>query len=306
VWEQFLVTVTGGDRELQSFLKRAVGYSLTGHTTEEVLFFCHGPAASEKSTFLEAIKAVAGDHALSTDFETLLKKPGGGGIRNDIARLAGARIVVGGEVDEGRALAEGVVKQLTGGDRITARHLYKEHFEFTPRFALWLAANDRPFVRASDTGMWRRILQVPFTQAIPEETRDPKLKQRLRSDSDVRSAILAWAVAGAIEWHHQGLQVPERVRSYTEEYRSEVDPLTDFLEEYAILGEKERVERSRLLSVYREWALRTGDRPLSARAFASALKQRGVRDGGKSGSTRYWDGIAVAEHFTYTTAEEPF
>lgn len=307
LWTRFLETVTGGDEELQAFLQRAVGYSLTGFTSEEVLFFCHGPAASGKSTFLEAIKGLAGDHALTTDFETLLKKPGGGGIRNDIARLAGVRIVIGVEVDEGRALAEGLIKQLTGGDTITARHLYKEYFEFTPRFALWLAANDRPYVRASDTGMWRRMLQVPFTQAIPEEKRDPTLKKQLKNDPEIRSAILAWAVEGVLAWQGDGLQVPERVRAYTEEYRAEVDPLTSFFEEYVVFEEEERVERARLHATYRQWTQRSGEKPLTPKAVANALKRRGVTDGGKSGGSRFWQGIALVESaFGAASSEEPF
>jgi putative DNA primase/helicase len=307
LWERFLETVTGGDQELKSFLQRAVGYSLTGFTSEEVLFFCHGPAASGKSTFLEAIKGVAGEHALTTDFETLLKRSGGSGVRNDIARLAGARIVVGVEVDEGRALADGLIKQLTGGDRITARLLYKEYFEFTPRFTLWLAANDRPYVRESDTGMWRRIVQMPFTEAIPEGQRDPALKHKLRDDPDVRSAILAWALEGSLAWQKEGLQVPDRVRTYTEEYRAEVDPLTEFFEEYALFAANERVERARLLEAYRAWAHRAGEQAVGPKALASALKRRGVSDGGKSGVSRYWQGISLTEPaITAASTEEPF
>ena len=214
--------------------------------------------------------------------------------------------MVGVEVDEGRALAEGLIKQLTGGDRITARLLYKEYFEFTPQFALWLAANDRPYVRESDTGMWRRILQIPFTQAIPECERDPALKQKL-SDPEVRAAILAWAVEGALQWQENRLQVPERVRSYTEEYRAEVDPLSDFLEEFTRFGEEERSDRGHLLETYRQWAYRVGEQPLNPKAFASALKRRGVGDGGKSGNNRYWQGIALVEDaISAASTAEPF
>jgi P4 family phage/plasmid primase-like protien len=306
IWERFLDTVTGADPELQAFLQRAVGYSLTGFTSEEVLFFCHGPAASGKSTFLEAIKGVAADHALTTDFETLLRRPGGNGVRNDIARLVGARIVMGVEADEGRAFDAPLIKQLTGGDKITARLLYKEYFEFTPRFTLWLAANDRPYVRATDTGMWRRINQLPFTQAIPEEKRDPTLKSKLRDDPTIRSAILTWAAQGAIAWHQKGLQVPECVRAYTEEYRAEVDPLTDFLEEHTIRGPNERVERHLLFERYQGWAQRVGEKPLTAKAFAEALKRRGITDGGKSGNNRYWNAIALIAQPDPATSTEPF
>jgi putative DNA primase/helicase len=153
--------------------------------------------------------------------------------------------------------------------------------------------------------MWRRILQLPFTHAIPEEERDPSLKQKLKGDPEIRSAILAWAVEGALEWQERGLQVPERVRSYTEEYRAEVDPVTEFFEEFVSFGGKERVERSRLLDSYRIWAQRSGERPLTAKAFAETLKRRGVEDGGKSGNTRYWQGIALLEQVD-APAADPF
>jgi putative DNA primase/helicase len=212
LWESSLERITGGDAELATFLQRAVGYSLTGHTSEEVLFFPHGPTATGKSTKLEAIRAVLGEYAATADFETFLKRHGDAGVRNDIARLAGARLVVSIEVDDGKTLAEGLLKLLTGGDTVAARFLYQETFEFVPRFKLWLAANDRPRVNADDAAMWRRILQIPFVHVIPEAERDDRVKLLLRSVPDVQSAILAWAVHGCLEWQRRGLAVPQCVR----------------------------------------------------------------------------------------------
>src|SRR5262249_28322564 len=169
LWDSFIARVTGSDEELAAFLARAVGYSLTGHTSEEVLFFAHGPSATGKSSKLEAIRAVLGEYATTADFETFLKRRGDAGIRNDVARLAGARPVLSIEVDDGKTLAEGLLKLLTGGDTVAARFLYRETFEFQPRFKLWLAANDRPRVNADDAAMWRRIIQIPFAVVIPEE-----------------------------------------------------------------------------------------------------------------------------------------
>src|SRR5262249_17900430 len=161
--------------------------------------------------------------AATTDFESFLKKRGEGGVRNDIARLPGVRMAIGVEVDEGKRLAEGLIKQLTGGDTISTRFLYQEFFEFRPQFKLWLPPNDRPRVSAADSGIWRRIVQVPFTEAIPESERDPEVKRRLQHDPEVQAAILAWAVEGALVWQQDGLLIPERVRSYTDEYRAEND-----------------------------------------------------------------------------------
>jgi putative DNA primase/helicase len=293
LWESFLERITGGDDDLRCFLQRAVGYSLTGDTREEKLFFAHGPAASGKSTFLEAIKAVLGDYATTADFESFLKKKSDAGVRNDIARLAGTRMTIGIEVDEGKRLAEGLLKTLTGGDTITARHLYKEFFEFLPQFKLWLAANARPRVSASDSGMWRRIVQVPFAEAIPEEERDPRIKLQLKGDPQVQSAVLAWALEGCRAWQEQGLLVPERVRRYTEEYRAENDPLADFFDERCVFEPRAVVRRSELRRAYEEWARENGEWPVAPRTLAGALKARGGNDGAKRGGERAWRGVRL-------------
>ena len=171
LWDEFLSEATGGDDALVIFLQRAAGYSLTGDTSEEVLFFIHGPQAAGKSTFVEAIKTVLGGYATTADFEAFLSRREVGGPRNDIARLAGSRFVASIEVDEGKKLAEGLVKMLTGGDTVTARKLYQEAFEFRPTFKLWLAANHTPRVREDDEAMWRRILTVPFIHTVPKGQR---------------------------------------------------------------------------------------------------------------------------------------
>jgi putative DNA primase/helicase len=293
LWESFLERITGGDHALRGFLQRAVGYSLTGDTREEKLFFAHGPAASGKSTFLEAIKAVLGDYATTADFESFLKKKGDAGVRNDIARLAGTRMTIGIEVEEGKRLAEGLLKTLTGGDTITARHLYKEFFEFLPQFKLWLAANARPRVSASDSGMWRRIVQVPFTEAIPEQERDPGVKLQLKHDHDVQAAILAWALEGCLAWQKHGLAIPERVRLYTDEYRAENDPLADFFEERCVFEPRAVVRRSELRRAYEEWAKENGEWPVAPRTLAGALKARGGSDGVKVDGERAWRGVSL-------------
>ena len=295
LWERFLQTVTGGDQELVGFLQRAAGYSLSGDTGEEKLFFAHGPAATGKSSFLEAVKAVLGDYATTTDFETLLKRKGDRGIPNDIARLAGTRLVLSIEVEDGKQLASGLVKTLTGGDTVVARYLRQEFFEFQPRFKLWLAANERPRVSASDTGIWRRIVQVPFTEAIPEARRDPTVKKRLRNEAEVQQAILAWAVEGCLAWQQDGLRIPERVRDYTEEYRQENDALADFFDECCLFEPDARVSRARLRTVYGHWAQRRFQKPWSAKAFADELKRRGVTDGGKLNGDRAWQGIRLTD-----------
>ncbi|MDQ3571705.1 MAG: phage/plasmid primase, P4 family [Actinomycetota bacterium] len=289
-WDAFLEHLTGGDPELGAFLQRAAGYTLTGDTSEERLFFCHGPAATGKTTYTEALKGMLGDYGSMTDFETFLARRGDAGVRNDIARLVGSRLVLGVEVEEGRKLAEGLIKQLTGGDTIAARHLYRDFFEFTPQFKLWLAANHRPRVSSEDDAIWRRILQVPFTEVVAPADRDPELKKRLNSDAG-RSAILAWAVEGCLAWQRNGLGVPERVSAYTEEYRQENDPLAEWLEDRCVREPSAFATSAELYKSYEEWAQDTGVRhPITSTALGKALASRGFEKA-RDRSRRGWRGL---------------
>jgi len=275
LWTKFLQTVTQGDERMQDFLQMAVGYSVTGDTREDKLFLVHGPAASGKSTFLEAIKATLGDYAVTADFESFLQRNQTPGVRCDIARLYGARFVVSIEVEEGRKLAEALVKSITGGDTITARHLYRDFFEFTPQCKLWLAANDAPRVSDTDTGLWRRILRVPFEHTIPKAERDPVVKTVLRDPQFAGPAILTWIVQGCLRWQREGLIVPESVEEATEEYRQEQDPLRDFLAEEVTFAPWYYVPVAELRARYEQWAKENGLRyTLSPREFNRRLETR--------------------------------
>jgi putative DNA primase/helicase len=279
--------------ELLSYLQRVVGSALTGDSSDERLFFLHGTTNSGKSTLLESLKAMLGDYATTADFEVFLKRHGQGGARNDIARLAGARLVVSLEVEEGKQLAEGIIKALTGGDTITARYLYNEAFEFRPQFKLFLAANARPRVNASDGAMWRRIDQVPFTNThVAGGDLDPNIKARLLSDPGAHSAMLAWAVTGCMDWQKNGLGTPEAVRAYTAEYRAENDPIAGWLAEKCEMGGE--AASAALNASYGAWAEANRERPISTKAFAAALTARGFTKV-KTKSATIWHGIRLAE-----------
>ncbi len=277
VWECFLDEATSGDQELQGFLARAIGYSLTGFTTEEKLFFIHGPGGAGKSTFVEAIKSTLGDYAMTADFETFLARSFTGGMRNDIARLAGARFVASIEVEEGKRLAEGLVKTITGGDTVTARFLYREAFSFKPNFTLWLCANHAPEVKDNDSAMWRRILRVPFEHMIPAERRDPAVKQTLCDPEQAGSAILAWAIRGCLEWQRVGLAVPESVTAATEAYRREMDPLSDFIAACCLLAPTAHVPSAELRQAYEDWTRENGATAMGAREWVERVKALGCK-----------------------------
>jgi putative DNA primase/helicase len=292
-WEAFLKRITG-DPDLEAFLRRAVGYTLTGLTDEEVIFFTYGPAATGKSTFLDAIRAVLGDeYARVADFEAFLKKRGDNGVRNDLARLAGARMVIASEVQEGRSFDAATLKAITGGDRIAARYLYKETFEFKPQFALWLGANDRPAIAAHDSGMWRRMRLIPFMVTIPEGERDPALKQRLTRDPDSQAAILAWAVRGCQEWQSDGLAVPAIVHHHTDGYRDDNDPMREWRDACCVLDPEARTLARDLEASYQRWIERNEGRRVSGQEWGSTLKHWGLKKVRGTGGTRAWHGIAL-------------
>ena len=301
LWESFLDSVTDGDRNVQDFLQRAAGYSLTGDTREEKLFFVHGPTNSGKSTFAEALKVVFGDYGLTADFETFLTRTFTGGPRPDIARLAGSRLVASIEVDEGKNLAEGLVKMMTGGDTVTARKLYQEEFEFKPQFKLWLVANHTPKVADDDDAMWRRIVRVPFDHTIPVGQRDPTIKQRLMNPEISGSAILSWLVEGCLKWQSKGLALPSEIVRATEEYRAEMDPLTDFINDVCVIDPSHWTSIRMLRNAYDDWNKTEGlsqdkTNVLSGKAFSQRLAARGLiskRAYIQGKQERGWQGIGL-------------
>ena len=268
----FLEQIMDGNQDLIRFLQRAIGYSLTGLTREQVLFLLYGLGANGKSTLLEALAMLLGDYAQQADFATFLVRRNEGP-RNDIARLRGARFVSATEAESGARMSEVLVKQLTGGDTVTARFLHQEFFDFKPEFKLWLAANHKPVIRGTDNAMWRRIKLIPFAVTIPESEQDKNLPAKLQAEL---SGILAWAVRGCLEWQEHGLGEPEAVKAATGEYREEMDVLGDFLAECCILELGATAKATELYRNYKSWCEQNGIRELSQRVFGSGLTERGV------------------------------
>ncbi len=271
-WEAFLARCVP-DVDVRTLLRVAVGYSLTGHTREQCLFLLWGSGRNGKSTFFEVLRLLAGDYAVQADFETFLDKGlNGGGVRNDLARLHGARVVTTSEASEGKRLNESLVKSLTGGDTIAARFLYKEAFEFQPQFALWMAANHRPVIRGTDDGIWRRMRLVPFTVQIPAEEVDKALPDALRAELP---GILAWAVSGAIQWYRTGLPASAAVDAATNAYREESDTMAPFIEDRCEIGERYTVGATALYTAYSAWSKDAGEHPVSQTVFGRKLTDRG-------------------------------
>jgi len=298
VWDAFLAASTRGDADIAAFLARAVGYSLTGDTREEKFFFLHGVPGTGKSTFIDAVKAVMGGYCRTADFDTLVARDFSGGVRDDIARLFGARLVTAVEVDEGKRLAEGLVASITGGDTVTARELYSRAVECRPQFKLWIAANNEPMINSNDSPIWRRVVKIPFEHIIPDAEQDPHVKATLRDDLDARAAVLAWAVRGCLEWQERGLGVPDILIKATAEYRAGQDILADFREECCIAGIECRMDRNDGYKAYEEWCNETRIRQKERLSLKAFTRRLGAQFPVKiSGKRRTFNGLGLRSDY---------
>lgn len=289
-WERFLDRVLAGDGDLAAFLQRAVGYSLTGLTTEQVLLILYGAGANGKTTFVSTIMALLGDYAQQAPADTFLERRRDG-IPNDLARMRGARLVAAAELSEGRRLNEALVKRMTGGDRIAARFMHADYFEFTPAFTPWLATNHRPEITGTDHAIWRRIRLIPFTVTIPENERDPALAAKLLAELP---GILAWSIEGCLDWQHNGLNAPDAVVHATDDYRDDMDIVGAFLHERCDLDPNSSVKASILHTLQDYWARENGHEPLTQKALGTRLAERGFTKR-KTKTGIHWDGIAARE-----------
>lgn len=283
-FDKFLHRVMGGDAELIAFMQRLAGYVLTGRTDEHCLGFLYGHGANGKSTFLDVMLRLLGDYAVQAQPETFMPRQRGAGASSDIARLAGKRMVVSNEVCEGAHLEENLVKQVVGGDRVTARFLYQEHFEFTPKFKLLIAGNHKPVIKGDDDGIWRRIRLIPFDQSIPEAERDRRLGSRLALELP---GILNWAIAGCLEWQKEGLRPPPAILDASNEYRGEMDMLMHWIEDRCRVGAARAVSSKGLYGDYKQWCERGGIRPMTQPAWGRKMTDRGFQRVHKRNGTVY-------------------
>lgn len=270
-WIKFLDEIFNGDRDLIRYVQKAVGYSLTGKTTEQCAFFLFGTGNNGKSTFLDVVRDIAGEYAMNIQPETIMIRTATAAANSDIARLKGARLVTSVEPNEGVRINEGLLKQLTGEDTVTARKLYANEFEFKPEFKLWMATNHKPIIRGTDTGIWRRIHMIPFTVSIPEEKKDKELKFKLQSEYP---AILQWAVEGCLLWQSEGLEMPRAVREMCKEYRREMDVISAFIDDKCDVAEGNFVKASQLFAAYAAWCEENNEYKFSNTKFGVEMTKR--------------------------------
>ena len=279
-WQRFLEQIFDGDTALIEYLQKALGYSLTGSTKEQVMFILHGKGRNGKSIFLETVSNIMGSYAKTIQAETIMVHRQSGP-NSDIARLKGARLVTSSEPNEGYRLDEGLVKQLTGGDKVTARKLYGQEFEFEPQFKLWLATNHKPIIRGTDDGIWRRLMLIPFRVQIPDNKVDRDLKYKLERES---IGILNWMVDGALKWQREGLTAPDGVIEASKNYRSEMDVLTAFVEDVGEVGPGFTWKANEAFKAYKNWASENAQYMMSSTKFGKEMADKYPRKHTKYGN----------------------
>ncbi len=291
LWEQFLKDIFNGDQELIRYIQKAIGYSLTGSTQEQCIFFCYGDGSNGKSTFIDVIKDMLGDYAANVQSKSLAVKQSSGSSSEDIARLHGARFVSSSESNEGERLDESLIKQLTGGDTVTASKKYEHEFEFTPEFKLWMSTNHKPIIRGTDTGIWRRVRLIPFTVHISEDKKDKNLKHKLKQELP---GILHWAVEGCLLWQREGLKTPSAITVATAEYRAEMDTIGAFIEDCCSVGPGCSEGAKALFQAYSQWAKENNEYEMKSRKFGEELAKKFERKRNNQGNI--YIGISVKQN----------
>ena len=275
-WDRFLLHAMGGDKEMVAFLWRCIGYSLTGSVAEHVLFFCHGPKGMNgKSTFLTILRELVGGYGATAPRKMLFQSIGDRH-PTELTTLFGKRLVTCSEVPENQILDEALVKDLTGGEIISAHRMRENFWEFIPTHKLWLAGNHKPQIVGTDGGIWRRVILILWDVTIPEAERDLDLMKKLRAELP---GILAAAIRGCLAWQKQRLNPPAAVVKATMQYRKESDLLGEFFGLYCTIGKGERVTRRTLRTLYEVFCDEIGAKPLGATRFNNRLREENVTEG---------------------------
>ena len=288
LWKGFIREIMDYKSDIIAFLQTAAGWAMTGDNSEQVMFILYGSGANGKTTFLNTLMYILGDYSIATQTETFMKKSGDQNT-NDIARLRGTRFVTTTEAEQGRRLSEPIIKKITGNDKMTARFLYGEYFNFAPTFKIWMATNHKPVIKGTDYGIWRRIRLIPFTTRIEEDKQDKHLEMKLKNEA---SGILNWLLEGIDRWKRERLKAPASILNATDEYRGEMDVIGNFLKD-CCTEEKDRTIRIReLYKAYADWCDENNEHAVSERFFSMRLKEMGFEQC-RTAEARFWSGLAL-------------
>jgi putative DNA primase/helicase len=271
LWDAFLWRVTDRNEELYSYLRRFVGYLLVGDMSDQSLHFLYGLGANGKSVFCEVLMRLLGEYAVAVSPDLIMLKRHGG-IPNDVARLRGVRAALMNETSQGSRFDEAKLKDLTGGDTLTARFLHQEFFDFRPTHRIVIRGNHKPAINGTDEGIWRLLRLVPFTVTIPEDERDQHLLAKLEAELP---GILNWALQGCREWQTQGLKPPPIIADAVRAYREESDTLGRFIAECCEVRKLGQVKSSTLFKRYQEFAESAGERWIASKDLPHEMQRRG-------------------------------
>jgi putative DNA primase/helicase len=271
-WMSFLNRVMGGDPDLVAFLARMLGYAITGATTEHAIFFAHGTGANGKTVLVKTAAAILGDYHTTAPIETFTdnrveRHP------TDLAGLRGARLVTATETEEGRRWAESRIKSLTGGDKVSARFMRQDFFEYVPQFKLLISGNHKPGLRSVDEAIRRRINLVPFSITIPAAERDATLPDRLKEEWP---GILYWMIQGCLDWQRRGLVVPKAVQEATNAYLEAEDAVAAWIDECCDRDPNAWASSAALFGSWKAFADRAGEYVGSQKRFVQALEAHGL------------------------------
>lgn len=284
LWEAFIERVTRGHDGLAEYIQRSVGYSLTGQTVEHVFWFLYGDGKNGKSTFIETLQKLFGEYGMRASEKLLsLSKHGADTPQNEIAALYGGRILFGSETKEGDRLNEKFIKDLTGGDTVYGRSLWKEGVQFVPTCSLWMFGNHKPSISGTDRGIWRRVQMIPFTATLTDEEIDLDLKDKMKAIE--LPGILNWAIGGLRQWQNamavggSKLGAPCCVTGATAEYKKDQDTLGLFLEERLEIVAGARTSKAAVYEAYRIWAFDNGQtHTITKNTLTLRMKERGFAE----------------------------
>ncbi|TFW02463.1 hypothetical protein E4K72_13465 [Oxalobacteraceae bacterium OM1] len=297
-WLAFLASCFPGAPDMVGYLQKAVGYTLTGNVSEEVMHFCYGSGRNGKSVMANVLYKILGDYAMVMRTDTLMRtRNHDGGQTNDIARLSGARLVLANETRVEQALDDARLKELVSTETITARFLHREFFDFKPTHKIWVRGNHKPRISDTSDGAWRRIRLVPFEVQVDPANVDPKLEEKLWAERD---GILAWAVQGCLQWQRHGLTPARKIADASAEYRTENDILGQWLEEECTLSRAQQ-DQQQVWGSWQVWCERNGHLAGSKNTFTRRLKDRGIgvaKPGGKP--------VYVGLTLVHSLANRPF
>ena len=297
-WDWFMDFITVGDAELKRYLKRAVGYTLTGETKEQVFFDCYGKEGlNGKTTFLNVTSSLAGDYGRSVPIDLFLhnnRSNAAQGHTESLANVQGKRFIMPGELEIRARLAMGLLKTLTGQDKdVAASHKGEKEINFQPICKIWIFGNHKPIVTDTGNSFWRRLKLIPFNNAISEDKKDKNLPDDLQREL---SGILNWAISGCLEWQEEnGFGECKLVTDATQKYREESDELKAFIDDAAEIdlenGTYFTTKRA-MKEAYSQWCEDNGRYPLRSSEFIEQLKAKGITEG-KRNNQRGWLGIKI-------------